>query len=61
MNAANTFGPKSKQPIRSYQRTPEDEEHDRREREWKDKRNKEALEAFHRNNYFNLHFPKRSN
>lgn len=43
MNVANTFGPKSKQPIQSYQRTPEDEEHDRREREWKDKRNKEAL------------------
>lgn len=50
MNVANTFGPKSKQPIQSYQRTPEDEEHDRREREWKDKRNKEALEAFRRNN-----------
>lgn len=31
-----------------YVRTPEDEENDRREREWKERRNREALESFNR-------------
>ena len=34
---------------RSYQRTAEDEENDRLEREWKQRRNEEALRTLQRN------------
>ena len=54
----NETKPVGKWPGRAYQRTPEDEENDRLEREWKNRRNQEALRSLTRHHQLRHNFPR---
>lgn len=48
-----------KLPCKDYVRTAEDERNSKLEKEWKDKRNIDALNSFMRNRTLTSHFSKR--
>lgn len=54
---ADTQKPNNNKMNNNYVRTKEDEENDRREREWKERRNREALESFNRLNNVTWRYP----